>query len=324
VAFPHKRPAGLQAFVFNTRRPVFADPHVREALGYAFDFEWTNRILFFGQYTRATSFFNNSELAATGLPGEAEHAILDRFRGRVPDRVFGPAYQPPVTDGSGWPRENLEHAFRLLREAGWVVRDMRLVNEATGRPMSFEILITSTGFERIMLPFVRNLKRLGIDARIRLVDDSQYINRLRSFDFDMAMMVWGQSESPGNEQRDFWSSAAAGQEGSRNYAGIRDPVVDQLIELLITAPDRDALVARTRALDRVLTWSFYVIPAYYSNMDRVLYWDKYDYPTVSPDRGVIVGTWWYDAEKARRLAAHVAEHRGGDAAASAGPAAEGR
>ncbi len=164
--------------------------------------------------------------------------------------------------------------------------------------MAFEILIDTPTFERIMLPFVRNLKRLGIDARIRLVDDSQYINRLRSFDFDMAMLVWGQSESPGNEQRDFWSSAAADQEGSRNYAGIKDPVVDKLIEMLITAPDREGLVARSRALDRVLTWGFYVIPAWYSNMDRVLYWDKYDYPAVSPDRGVIVGTWWFDAEKA--------------------------
>ncbi len=314
VAFPHRRPAGLQAFVYNTRRPLFADARVREALGYAFDFEWTNRILFFGQYTRATSFFNNSELAAAGLPDEAEQAILDPFRGRVPDRVFGPAYQPPVTDGSGWPRDNLAHAFRLLHEAGWVVRDMRLVNEATGQPLSFEILITSTGFERIMLPFVRNLKRLGIDGRIRLVDESQYINRLRSFDFDMAMMVWGQSESPGNEQRDFWSSAAAEQEGSRNYAGIRDPVIDALIELLITAPDREGLVARSRALDRVLTWSFYVIPAWYSNQDRVLYWDKYDYPAVSPDRGVLVGTWWYDEEKARRLAARMAARpQAGDA-----------
>ena len=324
VEFPHKRPAGLQAFVYNTRRPVFADARVREALGYAFDFEWTNRILFFGQYTRARSYFNNSEIAATGLPGEAERAILEPFRGRLPDRVLGPAYQPPTTDGSGWPRDNLEHAFRLLREAGWVVHDMRLVNEATGQPMAFEILIDSPGFERVMLPFVRNLKRLGIDARVRLIDDSQYVNRLRSFDFDMAMLVWPQSETPGNEQRDFWSSAAANQEGSRNYAGIKDPVVDELIELLITAPDRESLVARTRALDRVLTWSFYVIPAYYSNMDRVLYWDKFSYPAVSAARGVAVGTWWYDAEKARRLAAHVAAHRGAEAADVVAPAVEGR
>jgi microcin C transport system substrate-binding protein len=305
-SFPHRRPAGLQAFVFNTRRPVFADARVREALGHAFDFEWTNRILFFDQYRRASGYFNNSELAAVGEPDERERAVLEPFRGRVPDRVFGPAWTPPVTDGSGWPRANLERAFGLLAEAGWVVRDLQLVNAATGAPMTFEILIVSPTLERIMLPFVRNLKRLGIEASVRLVDESQYINRLRAFDFDMAMLVWGQSETPGNEQRNFWSSAAAAQPGSRNYAGISDPAVDALIELLITAPDRESLVARTRALDRVLTWGFYVIPAWYSGLDRVLYWDRFSFPAVSPDRGVNIDAWWWDAAKAARLAARTA------------------
>lgn len=303
VAFPHRRPAGLQAFVFNTRRPVFTDPRVREALGYAFDFEWTNRVLFFGQYTRARSYFNNSDLAAIGPPSPAEEAILAPYRDRLPARVFGPAYVPPATDGSGWPRDNLAHAFDLLRDAGWVVRDMRLVNAATGQPMSFEILIVTPTLERIILPFVRNLRRLGIEVNLRLVDESQYINRLRSFDFDMAMLVWGQSESPGNEQREFWSSAAAASEGSRNYAGINDPVVDELIEQLITSEDRDSLVAHTRALDRVLTWNFNVIPGWYSSVDRVLYWDKFSYPAVSPDDGVLREAWWYDAAKAAQLAA---------------------
>lgn len=309
VEFAHERPAGLQAFAFNTRRPVFADRRVREALGWAFDFEWTNRVLFFGLYRRAGSFFNNSEMASRGLPEGEELAILEKYRGRVPEEVFTSRYPVPLTDGSGWPRGNLLKALDLLQQAGWVVRDMQLVNEQTGEPMRFEILIVSPTFERIMLPLVRNLKRIGIEARIRLVDQSQYVNRLRSFDFDMAMLVWGQSDSPGNEQRDFWSSAAAKSPGSSNYLGVADPVVDELIDSVIAAPDREGLVARTRALDRVLLWGFYVIPAWYSSVDRVLYWDKFAYPQVSPARGVQIDTWWFDEERAARLAA--AMGRGG-------------
>lgn len=300
-SFPHRRPAGMQAFVFNSRRAVFADRRVREALNYAFDFEWTNRAMFFDQYRRSESYFSNSELAARALPDEAELRVLEPFRGRVPDEVFTRVYRAPVTDGSGWPRDNLKIALDLLAGAGWEVRNMELVSAATGEPMRFEILIVSPTFERIVLPFVRNLKRLGIDARIRLVDESQYVNRLRAFDFDTAMLVWGQSESPGNEQRSYWSTAAADQAGSRNYAGIKDGVVDAIIEQLITAPDRDALVARTRALDRVLIWGHYVIPAWHLNADRVLYWDKFAYPANHGARGVQVETWWFDAEKARRL-----------------------
>jgi microcin C transport system substrate-binding protein len=299
--FPHQRPTGMQAFVFNTRRPPFDNPLLREGLSYAFDFEWTNRVLFFGQYRRSESYFSNSELAATGLPEGLERQILERFRGRVPERVFSETYRAPVTDGSGWPRENLKQATALLAAAGFVVRDMKLVDAATGRPLAFEILIDTPTFERIVLPFVRNLERLGIQARIRIVDESQYINRVRGFDFDMITAVWGQSESPGNEQRDFWGSAAAGQEGSRNYAGINDPVIDELIEDLIRAPDRDALTNRTRALDRVLLAGFYVIPQWHSNADRVLYWDRFSYPEVKAARGVLLNTWWYDEAKAQRL-----------------------
>ena len=309
VEFPHERPAGLQAFAFNTRRPIFADRRVREALGWAFDFEWTNRVLFFGQYRRATSFFNNSEMASRGLPEGTELAVLETYRGRVPEEVFDSRYPVPVTDGSGWPRGNLLKALDLLHGAGWVVRDMQLVNEHTGEPMRFEILISTPTFERIMLPLVRNLKRIGIDARIRLVDQSQYINRLRNFDFDMAMLVWPQSDSPGNEQRDFWSSAAAKAPGSSNHLGVNDPVVDELIESVIAAPDRENLVARTRALDRVLLWGFYVIPAWYSSSDRVLYWNKFSYPEASPMRGVLVDTWWFDEVKAATLDAEM--RRGG-------------
>jgi microcin C transport system substrate-binding protein len=310
--FPHQRPTGMQAFVFNTRRPPFDNPLLREGLSYAFDFEWTNRVLFFGQYRRSESYFSNSELAAAGLPEGLERQILERFRGRIPERVFTTPYQAPVTDGSGWPRDNLKQATALLAQAGFIIRDLKLVDAATGRPLSFEILIDTPTFERIVLPFVRNLERLGVSARIRIVDESQYINRVRAFDFDMITAVWGQSESPGNEQRDFWGSAAATQQGSRNYAGINDPVIDELIEDLIRAPDRDALTNRTRALDRVLLAGFYVIPQWHSNADRVLYWDRFSHPDVKAARGVLLNTWWYDEAKAQRLDARQTAQAGGE------------
>lgn len=297
----HQRTTGMQAFVMNTRRPMFEDPRVRRALAFAFDFEWTNTHMFFGQYTRTESYFSNSELAATGLPGPAELAILEPHRGQVPERVFTEAYWAPSTDGSGWPRENLARAFALLEEAGWVVRDMRMVNADTGQPMAFEILLVSPAFERIVLPLVRNLKRLGIEARVRLVDAAQYQNRIRSFDFDMIVASWGQSDSPGNEQRDFWSSTAADTPGSRNLAGIEDPVVDALVDLVIAAPDREALVARTRALDRVLLWGHYVIPNWHIRFDRILYWDKFSRPAATPKQGTSVDYWWFDEDKARAL-----------------------
>jgi microcin C transport system substrate-binding protein len=300
---PHQLPTGMQAFVFNTRREIFRDPRVRRALAYAFDFEWTNKNLFFGQYTRTESYFSNSELAAAGLPEGEEREILERYRGRIPDEVFTTPYQAPSTDGSGWPRDNLRQAFQLLEQAGWVVRDMRLVNMHTGQPMQFEILLVSKEFERIVLPFARNLKRLGIDARTRLVDSSQYINRLRSFDFDMFVNVWGQSESPGNEQRSYWSSAAADSAAARNYAGIKDLVIDELIELVITAPDRVSLIARVRALDRVLLHGHYVIPNWHLRYQRILYWDKFSRPKATAKFGTATDLWWFDAQKAARLEA---------------------
>ena len=297
----NQMPTGMQAFVMNTRRAVFADARVREALAYAFDFEWTNRNLFFSQYTRTESYFSNSELAATGLPAGEELEILERYRGRVPPRVFTEAYAAPGTDGSGWPRDNLRRAFALLEQAGWAVRDMTLVNAQTGEPMRFEILLVSPAFERIVLPFARNLKRLGIDARIRLVDQTQYINRLRSFDFDMFVGGWGQSDSPGNEQRNYWASQAADNPSSRNFAGIADPVVDDIIEALIKAPTRESLVARTRALDRVLLWGFYVIPQWHIRSDRILYWDKFARPASTIRPGVLTSRWWFDEARAAAL-----------------------
>ncbi len=299
----HRSPTGMQAFVYNTRRDIFKDRTVRDALAYAFDFEWTNRNLFFGQYARTESYFSNSELASRGLPEGLELEILERYRGRIPDEIFSQPYRAPSTDGSGWPRENLGKAFALLKQAGWVVRDMRLVNERTGQPFEFEILLVSQAFERVALPFVRNLKRLGIDARVRLVDQSQYINRLRSFDYDMIVSGWGSSESPGNEQRGFWTSAAADSPAASNYAGVRDPVVDELVELVISAPDRESLVARTRALDRVLLYGYYVIPHWHLRMQRILYWDKFARPTLTPKTGTSILYWWFDEAKAARLEA---------------------
>lgn len=305
--FPNQNPTGMQAFVMNTRRTIFQDRLVRRALAFAFDFEWTNRNLFFGQYTRTESYFSNSELAATGLPGPRELDILEPYRARIPEDVFTTEYWAPATDGTGWPRENLTRAFELLAEAGWVVRDMKLVNAETGQQMRFEILLVSPAFERIVLPFKRNLNRLGIDVSVRLVDSAQYINRLRSFDFDMIVGGWGQSESPGNEQRDYWTTRAAETEGSRNFAGIEDPVIDELVEQIISAPDRESLVARTRALDRVLLWGHYVIPNWHIRIDRIAYWDKFGRPTYIPRRGTSINYWWVDPSKARALAEREAQ-----------------
>ena len=297
----NRRPTGMQAFVMNTRREQFSDPRVREALALAFDFEWTNRNLFNGQYTRTRSYFSNSDLAARGKPEGEELAVLEPFRGQVPEAVFGEAYAPPVTDGSGWLRENLRRANALLQDAGWAVQDLQLVNAKTGAPFRFEILLVSPAFERIVLPYVRNLKRLGIEAKVRLVDENQYINRFRQFDFDMMVWVWGQSETPGNEQYEYWSQAAADSAGSRNLAGVRDPVVDELIGLMLRSDSREQLNQRTRALDRVLSWGHYVVPHWHIRADRILYWDKFGRPETPVRTGVMTDRWWFDAERASAL-----------------------
>ena len=302
-------PTGMQGFVFNTRRPIFRDRRVREALGYAFDFEWSNAHLFYGAYTRTRSYFSNSELASRGLPGPDELAVLMPFRGRVPEEVFAREYVPPVTDGSGFIRPGALAALALLREAGWVIRDQRLVDTRTGAPMQFEILLNEPTFERIALPFARNLERLGVTARVRTVDTAQYQYRLDHFDFDMTVALWGQSLSPGNEQRDFWGSDKADVPGSQNQAGIRDPVVDALIDLVVAAPDRASLIARTRALDRVLLWGFYVIPHYHIQAFRLAYWDRFGRPSVQPRYALGFEDWWVDPAKAARVDARRAAAR---------------
>ncbi|HVI52941.1 MAG TPA: extracellular solute-binding protein [Candidatus Sulfotelmatobacter sp.] len=299
--FENQRPTGMQGFVFNLRRPQFQDDRVRQALTYAFDFEWSNKNLFYGQYDRTNSFFSNSDLASAGLPSADELKILEPLRGKIPDAVFTQTYQAPATDGSDTGiRPNLRTATQLLKDAGWEVKDGKLVKD--GKPFSFEILLDQPVWERIALPFVQNLQRLGIAATVRTVDSAQYINRLNSFDYDMIVHVWGESESPGNEQREFWSSATADQPGSANMAGIKSAAVDNLIETLVAAPDREALVARTRALDRVLLQTHIVIPHWHIGYDRVAYWDKFGIPDVVPRRGVVFDAWWIDPAKAAALA----------------------
>jgi microcin C transport system substrate-binding protein len=297
----HELPTGMQAFVMNLRRPLFQDARVREALGLVFDFEWMNTNLFYGSYARTASFFSNSELASSGLPEGREKEILEGYRGRIPDQVFTSEFKLPVTDGSGNNREGARRALGLLREAGWVVRDRRLVN-AQGQPFEFEILLNGPSFERVALPYVQWVQRLGMQPRVRTVDPAQYQVRIDAFDYDMTVDVMGQSLSPGNEQRDYWTCEKARENGSRNVAGICDLVVDELVELVVNAPNRQELIHRTRALDRVLLWNHYVIPHWHSRTFRLAWWDKFGRPERNPRYGLGLDSWWVDPARERALA----------------------
>lgn len=288
----NENPAGMQAFVFNTRKDIFADPKVRQALNYAFDFEWTNKNLFYGAYKRTNSYFENSELAAKGLPSDAELALLTPYKDDLPEEVFTKEYRAPVTSGDGKIRKQLRVALKLLKEAGWGYKNKQLVHSATGKPMEFEILLVSKDFERIVLPFIKNLEKLGVKVSPRLVDQSQYIERLRKFDFDMVISSYRQSTSPGNEQRDFWYSGFADKNSSRNLIGVKDPVVDHLIEDIINAKSREGLITACRALDRVLLWSHYVIPQWHIDSYRVAYKTKFQRPQQTPKYDFGLFTWW--------------------------------
>lgn len=289
----HKRPTGMQGFIINTRRDLFKDQRVREALSYAFDFEWTNENLFNSQYTRNQSYFENSELASSGLPSKEELEILTPLKAQIPESVFTTEFRSPSTTAPNSIRKNLRTASKLLKEAGWTIEKNKLVNNKTKRPFTFEFLLVQKDFERVIQPFIKNLEKLGINASIRMVDTSQYINRLRSFDFDITISVIRQSDSPGNEQREFWHSTKSNINGSRNFAGISNPAIDQLIEMVISAPDRKSLVTRTQALDRVLLAGHYVIPNWYNPVDRIAYSNKLARPKVSPKSGVSIDTWWF-------------------------------
>ncbi|MCV6612924.1 MAG: extracellular solute-binding protein [Amphritea sp.] len=287
----HENPTGMQAFVLNNRKPYFSDPKVRQALAYAFDFEWTNKNIFYNAYTRTHSYFSNSEMAATELPSDKELEILNPIRDKVPAEVFTQVYQAPSTNGDGNTRRQLRQALRLLKQAGWTLKNSKLLN-SEGQQMKFEILLFSPAFERVVTRFRQNLEQMGIITTIRLVDVSQYINRIRGFDFDIVVFSFDQSLSPGNEQRNFWGSAAADQNSSRNLIGIKNEAIDYLIEQVIQAPDREQLVLRTRALDRVLQWNHYVIPQYHISSYRVAYWDKFEFPEIRPKYALGFDTWW--------------------------------
>lgn len=299
--FPHQMPSGMQGFAYNLRRPLFQDDRVRQALAYAFDFEWSNRNLFYGQYTRTRSYFDNSELASRGLPSKEELVVLEPLRAQIPPEVFTETYAPPVSDSPEGLRANLRKALDLLQAAGWVFKDRKLVNGQTGQPFEFEILLNQPNWERITLPFTRNLERLGINTHVRTVDSAQYENRLNNFDYDMIVDVWGQSLSPGNEQREFWGSHAADAPGSRNTVGIKNPAIDQLIESVIAAPDRQALLTCVHAMDRVLLWNHYVIPHWHIPYERLAFWDKFGRPALIPMQGVQINAWWVDPAKAATL-----------------------
>ena len=290
--------AGMQAFVFNIRREKFADARVRRAFDLAFDFEWSNRTLFHGQYKRNRSYFDNSELASRGLPEGRELEILQRHRASLPVELFTTPYETPVTDGSGNNRDNLRRAKSLLEAAGWHIRDGALTHESSGEVMEVEFLIVRPTFERVLLPYQRNLERLGIALSLRLVDSVQYGNRVQEFDYDMIVGSFGQSMSPGNEQRDFWGSAAAARPGSRNLIGIADAMVDELVEEIVFAEDREHLIAATRALDRVLLWGHYVVPNWHSSASRIAYWRHLHHPEAMPPFSVgFPSIWWHREEE---------------------------
>ena len=301
---PLKSAQPMQSFVLNLRRPQFADRRVRQAFSLAFDFEWANKNLFFGQYERVGSYFQGTELAAPkALPEGRELEILNEVKDQVPAEVFTEVHRNPVNNSRGDLRTNLRQAVLLLKDAGYEVKGGVLINTKTGEPLTIEFLLVSPLFERIVQPYIRNLDRLGIKSRLRMVDSAQYTRRLDGFDYDIVVGNFAQSNSPGNEQRDFWGSDAAGREGSRNLIGIKDPAIDKLVDRVIFAKDREELVAATRALDRVLLWNEFVVPQWFSPKVRIAYWNRYGQPETLP--GLTPGflqVWWFDRAKAERLA----------------------
>lgn len=302
----HQVPQGMQSFVFNTRRPLFQDRRVRQAFGYLFDFEWYNKSFFYDSYKRTKSYFENSDLAARGLPQGEELALLESYRGHIPDEIFTTEYQPPTYDGSGNIRDGVREALRLLKEAGWSVKNGKLLNDKTGQPFTFEFLNEDARLERTILPFLKNLERVGIFAQMRTIDATQYENRRRDYDYDMIGVRYGASLDPGTELREYFSSEAADHPGSSNTSGIKDPVVDALVEKAIAVKSRRELVPIIHALDRVLLFGYYGIPNWYSGFYRVAYWKKFDKPSVQPIYASmpasVIDTWWIDQESDKTIA----------------------
>jgi microcin C transport system substrate-binding protein len=300
--FPIRSSGVMQAFVLNTRRAKFSDPRVRRAFNLALDFEEMNKQFFFGQYTRIASYYEGTELASSELPTGLELEILETVRKEVPAEVFTTVYKNPVNGNNEAIRNNLREATRLLREAGWEIKNQKLVNAKTGEPMEAEFLLDEPIFERFVLFYKPSLERLGIAVSVRTVDDAQYENRTRSFDFDIVVNSWPQSLSPGNEQRGDWGSRAAERPGSRNLIGIKNEAVDKLIDRLVFAKSREELVAATRALDRVLLWNHYVVPQWTYRKVRTAYWDRYSHPETMPEYGAAAfpTIWWWNEAKAAK------------------------
>jgi len=298
LTLPDDSPSGAQGFFINTRRGKFKDPRVREALGLAFDFEWSNKNLFFGLYDRTHSFFQNSDMMAVGPPSAEELRLLEPFRDRLPQEVFGKPYLPPVTDATGRNRENLRRAKELLNAAGF--KDYQDPRE--GKVLDVEILTFSPSFERIINPYIQNLKKIGINASLRRVDPAQYERRMKTFDFDVTTQRYTMNLTPSVELKSFWGSEAAGIDGSFNLAGISNPVVDALIDKVVEAKTRDELVTATRAVDRVLRTGHYWVPHWYKASHNLAFWNKFSRPSIKPeyDRGVIT-TWWFDPARAAEL-----------------------
>lgn len=296
--------ATMQGFVFNQRRKTFQDPRVRQAFNLAFNYEWANQAMFFGQYKRVGSYFENSELAARGLPEGRELEILETVRKALPPEVFTKPYANPVNAAPEDFRRHMGQASRLLADAGWTPRNGVLTN-AAGETLSAEFLLVQPDFERLVLAYKTELERLGMKITVRTIDSAQYRQRLNTFDFDIVIASYGQSISPGNEQRDYWTSAAADREGTRNLMGLRNPAIDALVERLIFATDRADLVAATRALDRALLWGHYLVPQFYAPAERVAYWDRFGRPSQLPRHGgaqaAFFQVWWHDEAAAKKL-----------------------
>jgi microcin C transport system substrate-binding protein len=281
----------------NTRRPIFSDPRVRQAVTWAFDFEWTNKNLFYSAYKRTLSYFSNTDLAATGLPSPEELQLLQPYQNSLPDGLLTRAFTLPVTDGSGNNREELVDALKLLREAGWQVKDRKLL-DAKGQPAAFTILLDDPSLERVALPYVQNLRKLGFDVQVRTVDPAQYQHLTDDFDFDMTMMIYPGDDIPGSELRDYWSCAASKSTGSANVPGICNAAIDAMIEKVISAQDRDTLRSAARTLDRLLLWNWYLVPNWHSQDFHIAYWDRFGDPGIPIREGFNFDSWWIDQQKA--------------------------
>ncbi len=296
----HHLPTGMEGWAMNTRRPVFSNPLVRQAIAWAYDFQWANKNLFYGEYTRTSSYFSNSDLASSGLPGADELKLLDPFRKELAPDLFTKPFTLPVTNGSGNDRTELLQSLKLLQQAGWSVKGMQL-QDAAGQQMRFTILLPDPSYERVAIPYAETLKHLGIDVQVRTVDPAQYQHLTDDFNYDMTLMTYPESDIPGNELRDYFSCASAKAQGSMNMPGVCDPAVDALINDVVGAQDREALQTAARALDRVLLWRWYLVPGWGSQSFHIAYWDRFGHSDKPIREGFNFDLWWVESAKAASI-----------------------